>query len=208
MKSMISQLKQALNRNNIALDAVSCEKLVHYLNAMLKWNKVFNLTSITHRDDMIYLHFIDSLLIAPYIHGKTCLDVGTGAGLPGIPLAIMLPETKWVLLDKAGKKARFLLQMQVELGLNNISIAESRVEQFHPDIRFDSIVSRAFGSLRLLTESTHHLLANEGRWLLMKGKYPEDELNDVPSFVKVDQVIAIHMQGRTIERHLVNCIRG
>lgn len=201
---MMTVLKKALQQNNTSLDDSICEHLITYLEQLIKWNKVINLTSITDFHDMVYLHIIDSLLIAPYIHGTRCLDVGSGAGLPGIPLAIMLPHIKWVLLDKCAKKTRFLLQMKAELGLKNVEVVESRAERFHPEQRFDSIITRAYGTLRLLTESTAHLLAQDGVWLLMKGKYPQEELDDLPSSVNVRDIQSIKMNGKTLERHLVS----
>lgn len=201
---MIALLQQALRENELSLPDSACTQLISYLENIVKWNKVFNLTSITHPRDMVYLHVVDSLLMAPFIHGKRAIDVGSGAGLPGIPLAIMLPEIHWALLDKCGKKTRFLLQMKAELGLKNVEIVESRTEHFHTTERFDSIISRAYGTLRLLTESTKHLLAENGSWLLMKGKYPQEELDDLPAFVRVVDVYPIHLRGKTLERHLVS----
>lgn len=201
---MMAVLQKALHDNQLTLTEEAQQKLIVYLEELSKWNAVFNLTSITDPKEMIYLHLIDSLLIGPYLTGNLFLDVGTGAGLPGIPLAIMYPETKWVLLDKCGKKIRFLLQMKAELGLSNIAVAESRAEHFHPQERFDGIISRAYGTLRLLTESTMHLLAPTGHWLLMKGKYPQDELADLPGEVKLYDIQSIKMTGKTLERHLVN----
>ena len=129
---------------------------------MQTWNRVFNLTHITNPNDMVFLHIIDSLIIQPYLQGQTYLDVGSGAGLPGIPLAIMHPEHHWVLLDKSSKKIRFLTQVIAELKLTNIEIVHSRSETYHPQYTFDCIVSRAFGSLSLLTETTKHMLSNKG----------------------------------------------
>jgi 16S rRNA (guanine527-N7)-methyltransferase len=204
---MMSLLKTALTENQLALNDETRTQLLHYLDALNKWNKVINLTSITDAREMVYLHVIDSLLLAPFLQGKRLLDVGTGGGLPGIPLALLLPETEWVLLDKSAKKTRFLLQMKAELALHNVEIMTSRTEDFQPLVPFDCIVSRAYGTLRLLTEASKHLLSDQGRWCFMKGRYPIEELNDLPSFVKLLDVIPIKMQGMTVTRHVVRCRR-
>ena len=173
---------------------------------MQTWNRVFNLTHITNPNDMVFLHIIDSLIIQPYLQGQTYLDVGSGAGLPGIPLAIMHPEHHWVLLDKSSKKIRFLTQVIAELKLTNIEIVHSRSETYHPQYTFDCIVSRAFGSLSLLTETTKHMLSNKGIILAMKGKFPQQELDDIPRGFVVENVIQLQLIGIKVERHLV-CIR-
>jgi 16S rRNA (guanine527-N7)-methyltransferase len=196
---MMSLLKTALTENQLALNDETRTQLLHYLDALNKWNKVINLTSITDAREMVYLHVIDSLLLAPFLQGKRLLDVGTGGGL--------LPETEWVLLDKSAKKTRFLLQMKAELALHNVEIMTSRTEDFQPLVPFDCIVSRAYGTLRLLTEASKHLLSDQGRWCFMKGRYPIEELNDLPSFVKLLDVIPIKMQGMTVTRHVVRCRR-
>ena len=200
---MMLLLKKALADNHLELNCATCRELLHYLEAIIKWNKVINLTSITDPHEMIYFHLIDSLLIYPFLQGNKLLDVGTGAGFPGIPLALMRPETEWVLLDKSAKKTRFLLQMKMELGLKNVEIITSRTEDFCPNAKFDCIVSRAYGTLSLLTESTQHLLKSQGVWCLMKGRYPADELLDLPAFVKLKDVIPLTMHGQAVERHLV-----
>jgi 16S rRNA (guanine527-N7)-methyltransferase len=200
---MITLLKDACKKNNLNLTEEAITKLHTYLLLLKEWNNVINLTSITDDFDMIMLHLIDSLAIISHLHGNRLLDVGTGAGLPGIPLAIVLPHTHWTLLDKCAKKTRFLLQMKAELALPNVEIVHVRTENFHPNERFDSIVSRAYGTLRLLTDSTKHLLANDGKWLLMKGKYPQSELDDLPSNILVQRVSPIKLIGKTLDRHLV-----
>jgi 16S rRNA (guanine527-N7)-methyltransferase len=202
-----SLLKQALRENNIALDEGVQQKLVQYLELMLTWNRVFNLTSITDPREMVYLHIMDSLAILPYLHGNHLLDVGTGAGLPGIPLAIVNPETHWTLLDKNNKKTRFLTQAAAELNLTQVKVIHSRSEEFHPAQCFDSIISRAYSSLAIFLETTRHLLAANGQWLAMKGKYPEDEINDIPDGFRIFDIKRLAIKGMDAERHLVRLIK-
>lgn len=200
------ELTTALEQNNIVISNGMTVSLQHYLELMLKWNNMYNLTAITDPHEMIYLHLVDSLIIAPYVQGKQCLDLGTGAGLPGIPLAIIHPDQQWTLVDKNSKKTRFLIQAVAELGLKNVQVVHFRGEEFHPAHGFDSILSRAFGSLRLFVETTKHLLNPNGELIAMKGKYPDDELADLPAKVSVQSVQRIDINGIDIERHLV-CLR-
>lgn len=200
---MMRRLEQALAENNLSLNERAKQQLIQYLELMLTWNQVFNLTSITTPKEMVYLHIIDSLSVMPYLHGNQLLDVGTGAGLPGIPLAIANPDQHWVLVDKNSKKTRFLTQAIAELGLTHVSAIHSRSENFHPDQCFDSILSRAFGSLRLFAETTGHLLCPGGKLIAMKGKYPEEEINDLPPQFLVEDVSKLGIKGMDIERHII-----
>lgn len=207
-KQIASLLQRAAAENKLVLTDAIQSQLTQYLELMLTWNRVFNLTSITDPKEMVYLHLIDSLLVAPHLHGNKMLDIGTGAGLPGIPLAILHPEQHWTLLDKNNKKTRFLTQAVATLGLKNVTVAHTRGEDFQPPHRFDSILSRAFGTLHLFTETTAHLLADDGLLIAMKGKYPQDELNEVPDPFKVVDIIPVTMQGMTIERHIIRLKRA
>jgi len=194
---------QALSKNNLSLSNPEQEKLLCYLSMLEKWNRVFNLTSIDTPEEMIYLHLIDSLVIEPYLHGERLIDVGTGAGLPGIPLAIINPDKQWTLLDKNNKKTRFLTQVTAELKLKNVQIVHSRTEDFHPEQGFDSILSRAFSTLRSFVESTAHLLNPSGQFLAMKGRYPQTEIDDLPARFHLQKVIRLDIKGIHVERHLV-----
>lgn len=193
----------ALQENNYVLPAKTSQQLTRYLELMLAWNRVFNLTNITQPEEMVYLHLIDSLAVAPYLYGNRLLDVGTGAGLPGLPLAILNPEQEWTLLDKVAKKTRFLTQVIAELKLNNVTVVTQRCEDFHPAQGFDSILSRAFGTIRLLIETTEHLLNTDGMFIVMKAKYPQSELQDIPNPFIVQDVVKLEIKGKDIERHLV-----
>lgn len=203
MTSLDILLHQALTDNHILLAPAAEEKLVRYLTLLQTWNHVFNLTAITQPKDMVYLHLIDSLSAAPFINGNRILDVGSGAGLPGIPLAITRPDQHWSTLDKNSKKTRFLTQVIAELAIHNVDAIYSRCEDFKPQTRFDCIISRAFGTLTLFTESTEHLLNSSGIFIAMKGKYPEEELSRLPDRFKVETIQPITMQGMDVDRHLI-----
>ena len=200
-------LSKALQENHLTVSAEAKTKLIHYLELIQKWNRVFNLTTITQPQDMIYLHLIDSLMIAPFLAGHRFLDVGTGAGLPGIPLAIYQPEHQWVLLDKNSKKTRFLTQVVAELGLSNVEVVHARSEDYHPPHCFDNILSRALGSLKLFTDTTQHLLCPQGFLIAMKGKYPQEELDDLQKPSRIQKVTRYTINGLNIERHII-CIKG
>lgn len=198
-------LRSFLNTNQYSFPEEKIKQFSAYLELLQKWNRVFNLTSITEMAEMIPLHLLDSLSISPYLHGNRIIDVGTGAGLPGIPLAIVHPEKSFTLLDSNGKKTRFLMQAKAALHLNNVDIIHSRCEDFHPAEYFDSILSRAFASLREMVIATQHLLNPQGQFLAMKGVYPETEINELPPEFKVSAIHTLKIQGLSAERHLV-CI--
>lgn len=157
--SLQSQIQTALLQQNIQATDAQLNQLTHYCEALNKWNKAYNLTAIRNINDMIPHHIVDSLTLLPFLSGKTCLDVGTGGGLPGIPLAIMCPEMEFYLLDSNGKKTRFLNQMKFELVLDNIHVLNERIESYYPDFQLDTICSRAFASLKDFMHATkplHH----------------------------------------------------
>mgnify|MGYP003574925231 CR=1 FL=1 len=199
-------LLKALKINEITLPSTQIDQLSEYLTLIQQWNRVYNLTAITEPLAMAYLHIIDSLLVSPYLHGSHMLDVGTGAGLPGIPLAIVHPDHKWTLLDKSQKKTRFLIQANASLHLKNVAIVTTSIEDFHPAVGFDSILSRALGSIRNLVTMSAHLLNKQGMIIAMKGKYPSQELNQIPDDFYIVDVIRLSMIGRDVERHLV-CLK-
>lgn len=203
MSQFSDLLSKALSDNGIKLSSSQVQQLDSYLELLSKWNRAYNLTAITNPREMVYLHIIDSLLIEPHIVGTACLDVGTGGGLPGIPLAIARPDLSWVLLDKNSKKTRFLTQAIADLGLKQAIATHSRIEDLPLQQGFDTITSRAFASLRLFAETTLPVLKSEGRLLAMKGKYPADELAELPSSVSVESVMPLTMKGMDIERHIV-----
>ncbi|OGT60181.1 MAG: hypothetical protein A3E85_04305 [Gammaproteobacteria bacterium RIFCSPHIGHO2_12_FULL_45_12] len=199
---MTDTLLHALKINHLSASPRQITQFSRYLALLKTWNNVFNLTTLTTQHDMVYLHLIDSLLAAPHLQGTRLLDVGSGCGMPGIPLAIWNPGLSFVLIDKNSKKTRFLTQVVAELGLTHVMVIHDRSENFHPDQGFDSIISRAFGTLRLFVETTQHLLQPTGVLLAMKGKYPQDELIDLPEGYKA-QVTPLNIKGISVERHMV-----
>ncbi len=167
------RLEKGLQQLGLVLSADTQQKLINYLQLMLKWNKAYNLTAIRELDSMVIRHVLDSLSILPYIKSAPVLDVGTGAGLPGIPLALCMPDYQFVLLDSNGKKTRFLTQCKIDLKLENIDIIHSRVEDYKPGYGFEIITCRAFAALNTILDRTQHLLTSTTRVMAMKGK---DEL--------------------------------
>ena len=200
---MKSMLQTALRENQLVLSDQAVDQLIHYLQMIPTWNRVFNLTSITEPREMVYLHIIDSLLTAPFVSGSRCLDVGSGAGLPGIPLAVINPEQQWLLLDKNNKKTRFMTQAIAELGLKNARAIHTRAEDFIPDDCFDSILSRAYATLALFIKTTRHLICKNGTFIALKGKYPQDEITELAGLAGEVRVTPVTMHGMTLDRHIV-----
>jgi 16S rRNA (guanine527-N7)-methyltransferase len=177
--------------------------LLAYLQLLCKWNKAYNLTAVRDPMEMLNRHLVDSLSIAPWISGVRVLDVGTGAGLPGIPLAIIFPDKKFWLLDSNGKKTRFLTQCKIELDLDNIEVVNDRVESVQYDFKFDQIVSRAFSSLDNMVTLCGHLLADNGKFLAMKGMTPYQEMKLIPAGYQILETNTLAVPGCEAERHLL-----
>jgi 16S rRNA (guanine527-N7)-methyltransferase len=177
--------------------------LLAYLQLLAKWNGAYNLTAVRDPAQMVTRHLLDSLVIAPYLSGKYLLDVGTGAGLPGVPMAIMFPERKFDLLDSNGKKARFLFQVKTGLCLDNMQVHHHRVESFQPQGLYDGVLSRAFASLVDMVSCCRHLLAPGGCFFAMKGVYPDEELEAVAALCDVRAIHMLEVPGLHEQRHLV-----
>ena len=167
------RLEKGIEKLGLAINESMQVKLLAYLALMLKWNKAYNLTAIRELDSMVIRHLLDSLSIMPFIDKSPVLDVGTGAGLPGLPLAICLPDYQFVLLDSNGKKTRFLTQAKIELDIENIEVIHSRIEEYQPSYGFEIITCRAFAALNTILDRTQHLVTSDTRVMAMKGK---DEL--------------------------------
>jgi 16S rRNA (guanine527-N7)-methyltransferase len=178
-------------------------KLVAYLALLDKWNRVYNLTAVRDAERMVSHHLLDSLAAVDFFQGGAVLDVGSGGGLPGIPLAIARPDLQVTLIDSIAKKTAFLLQAKAELGLRNLSVVTGRVEDYRPDARFDVITSRAFSDLKEFVTLTRHLLKPGGRWLAMKGLMPHEEIASLPDWVKVSANNVLVVPGLEAARHLI-----
>lgn len=178
--------------------------LAGYVALLARWNRVYNLTSVRQPEDMVFRHILDSVAVLPWLCGPRVLDVGSGAGLPGIPLAIVRPDCQFYLLDSNGKRTRFMQQAVTELGLTNVQVVQARVEAYRPAELFDSILSRAFATLADMLHGAGHLCAPGGRLLALKGVYPDDELAAVPADYAVIGVQRLAVPGLTAERHVVH----
>lgn len=170
------QLREGLESLNCPLDADSRQKLIQFLLFLQKWNRRFNLTAVTDLEKMVSYHLLDSVSIAPFIAGKNILDVGSGAGFPGIPLSLYFLEKHWTLLDSNGKKTRFLIQAKAEFQLHNVVVHQARAEAWQAPEKFDTLIVRAVGPVQDIIDKTQHLLKPQGRWLFMKGEDFRDEL--------------------------------
>lgn len=188
---------------NLTVTDEQLEQLLAFIKLIEKWNKAYNLTAIRNREEMVKLHILDSLAILPHLEGKRIIDIGTGAGLPGIPLAICLPGINFTLLDSNAKKTRFVQQVVLELKLKNVDILHSRVENHQPAQGYDAVLVRAFASLSEIIKLTSHLLATDGVLLAMKGQNLEQELAEIT--VK-SSVIKVSIPGTDVERCLVRCL--
>lgn len=205
MESLLKELNIGFEAMGLALSEVATHKLIDYLGLLSHWNRAFNLTAIRDSDEMLSRHLLDSLAVLPYIGQGLVLDVGSGAGLPGIPLAIAMPQNRFVLIDSNGKKTRFLTQARITLGLDNVEVVNQRVEAYSPmkddhRIYFDAVVARAYASSREILQNTAHLHKPETRILIMQGKL--DESIDVPGYV-IKQSHTLNIYGLDAERHLL-----
>ncbi|MBQ4852118.1 16S rRNA (guanine(527)-N(7))-methyltransferase RsmG [Pseudoalteromonas sp. MMG012] len=197
------QLSSLLAQTDIVLTERQQQQLVQYVELLDKWNKAYNLTSIRNPNEMVVKHIMDSLMVAPHLSGKHYIDVGTGPGLPGIVLAIALPETQFVLLDSLGKRVRFLMQVKHALGLDNVTPVQSRVEDYQPSVKLDGVLSRAFASLLDMVQWCEHLIDNSGRFIALKGQFPEQELENLPAGVHFEHKISLEVPELDAERHLI-----
>lgn len=203
MEDLKQRLQVGLEQMRLTIAPSVQGQLVQYLEHIHKWNKVHNLTAVRDPRQMVSRHLLDSLSILPHVKGSRLLDIGTGAGLPGIPLALARPDLHVTLLDSNQKKTRFLVQTCASLGMENVEIIQNRIEKFQPDEKFDTLVSRAFASLRDFVEGTAHLSHPNIRWLAMKGQHPTEELAELPEFVQVESIINLTVPDTEGERHVI-----
>jgi 16S rRNA (guanine527-N7)-methyltransferase len=202
-ETLLEVLQDCLALTSLQVSEAQQNTLVKFVQLMDKWNKTFNLTSVRDPKQMVIKHIVDSIVIAPYLTEKNYIDVGTGPGLPGIPLAIMLPEKHFVLLDSLGKRVRFMKQAGFELGLVNIEPVQSRVEQYHSDLKLDGVLSRAFASLKDMLHWCQHLVDSDGVFLALKGQFPAEELTQLPENFQLQESIELKVPGLEGERHLI-----
>lgn len=202
--SLEAELTASASQMGVSLNHQACSQLVAYLTLLQKWNKVYNLSAIRDPQEMMVKHILDSLAVVPYIEfsaPQTLIDVGTGGGLPGIPLAILFPQMAVSLLDSNQKKTRFLVQVKAQLGLDNVQVLHTRVED-HQD-QYQAVISRAFTALDNFVNLTRTLLAPSGTWWAMKSQSLPEEMKSLPEWVEVKNVYELSVPGLLAERRLV-----
>lgn len=200
--SLQQKLAAGIDQLGLNIDVVTQHKLLEYLALLEKWNKVHNLTAVRDPAEMVKLHLLDSLSLLPHIKSGRLLDVGSGAGLPGIVLALTRPDLSVTTMDSSHKKAGFMRHAKAVLGVANLDVVCGRVEAFKPEHKFDMIVSRAFSEIAEFLRLTQHLRADDGIWLAMKGVYPYDELAQLKDVTA--EVVELHVPGLEARRHLVS----
>lgn len=204
MNPLRVKLDALISKTSLTVTEQQREQLVGYVQLLDKWNKAYNLTSVRDPMEMLVKHILDSLVVSPHLVGERFIDVGTGPGLPGIPLAIMHPDKEFVLLDSLGKRIRFLKQVIHDLKINNVLPVQSRVEEFYPESGFDGVLSRAFASMTDMVNWCQHLpKPNCGVFLALKGVRPDDEITLLPEWCSVTDIKALQVPELEGERHLV-----
>lgn len=204
-----AQLLRGATEMSVVLNETQIEQLLAYVREFEKWNKAYNLSAVRDIRQMVARHLLDSLSVVPWFKGNKkfsatrVIDVGTGGGLPGIPLAIMFPEQQFTLLDSNGKKTRFLFHVKTLLGLANVRVENRRVEEFQPEQKFNVVISRAFASLQDMTDGCAHMLDNAGIFLAMKGIFPQDELAPIADKIALIESVKLLVAETDGERHLL-----
>lgn len=199
---MLAKLDHLLSQADISLTDQQKQQLVDFVQLLDKWNKAYNLTSVRDPNEMLVKHIMDSLVVSPYLQGNSFIDVGTGPGLPGIPLAIANPDKHFVLLDSLGKRIRFIQQVLLKLGIKNVMPVQSRVEEY-TEQQFDGVLSRAFASLNDMVNWCYHLPNENGLFYALKGVYHSDELSEIDKAINVSDLIKLEVPELIGERHLV-----
>ena len=208
MSALREKLDHLISQTDLEVSDKQRGQLVGYVELLNKWNKAYNLTSVRDPMDMMLKHILDSIIVSTHLQGKRFIDVGTGPGLPGIPLSIMNPDCEFCLLDSLGKRIRFIKQVVHELGIDNVTPVQSRVEEFQPEEKFDAVLSRAFASMTDMVEWCHHLPKEQsGVFLALKGQHPRDEMDQLPDWCSVTDIKALQVPELDGERHLVTLSR-
>lgn len=200
---MKAKLENLLAQAEIQLTDLQKDQLIQLVQLLHKWNKAYNLTSVRDPQEMLVKHILDSIIVSTYLQGDRFIDVGTGPGLPGLPLAIINPTKQFVLLDSLGKRISFIRNAVRELGLTNVEPVLSRVEEYQPEQKFDGVLSRAFASLKDMTDWCHHLPKENGYFYALKGIYHEDEVQELDKKFEVKDVITLNVPELVGERHLI-----
>lgn len=201
MRTSAEQLAQGIQQLQLDIDNATQKKLLAYLALLQKWNAAYNLTAVRNAHDMVQKHLLDSLAVLPHVPPGRQADIGTGAGLPGMVLALVQPDRHWLLVDSNGKKTRFLLQLAHEMKVPNVQVQHARAEAVNTVV--DVVWSRAFASLSDMVQMTQHLLPEGGLWMAMKGRRPEEEIAALPEQAQVQAITALQVPGLQEERHLV-----
>ncbi len=201
---MEQRLRNLIAQTSLIVTDLQISQLVGYVKLLDKWNKAYNLTSVRDPNEMLIKHIMDSLVVSTYLQGDNFIDVGTGPGLPGIPLAIMNPNKSFTLLDSLGKRIRFIRQVIHELKIENVTPVQSRVELFLPEVGFDAVLSRAFASMTDMVTWCRHLPnANSGVFYALKGQCSQEEIDLLPEWCEVQSVLPLSIPELDGERHLV-----
>ncbi len=197
------QLRAGIDALGLQLAPGAADRLLAYSGLLEKWNRVYNLTALRAEQSVVSHHLLDSLAILPHLRTESVADVGSGGGLPGIPLAIARPAWRVAVIEANHKKATFLQQARIELGLTNLIVVNSRVEAWQPTPGFDTVVSRAFSELAEFVRLAAHLLAPGGTFAAMKGVYPDEELAQLPSGFALERALPLSVPGVQGRRHLI-----
>ncbi|KOE62232.1 16S rRNA (guanine(527)-N(7))-methyltransferase RsmG [Aggregatibacter actinomycetemcomitans] len=200
---MKTKLDSLLAQAKIQPNDQQKQQLIDLVNLLNKWNKAYNLTSVRDPQDMLVKHILDSLVVSPYLQGDRFIDVGTGPGLPGLPLAIINPDKQFVLLDSLGKRISFIRNAVRKLGLTNVKPVLSRVEEYQPEEKFDGVLSRAFASLKDMAEWCRHLPKPDGMFYALKGIYQQEEAQNLSDQFQIENVISLEIPTLIGERHLI-----
>ena len=201
--SRLESLQKLIDQTTLEVTDHQKQQLVQLVELLNKWNKAYNLTSVRDPDQMLVKHIMDSIVVSPYLIGERFIDVGTGPGLPGLPLAILNPDKQFVLLDSLGKRLRFIRHALLELGLKNVVAVQSRVEDYQPEDKFDVVLSRAFASLHDMLYWCKHLPHAKGHFLALKGQFPEQEITQLDKEFEFIESISLQVPTLESERCLV-----
>jgi 16S rRNA (guanine527-N7)-methyltransferase len=206
MNTEPQRLIEGAGAMGIALDAAQAGLLLRLLDELARWNRTYNLTGITARESMISAHLLDSLAAQPDLVGQRIADVGTGAGFPGLPLALIEPQRQFTLIDSVAKKIRFVTHAVRVLELTNVVPLQARVETLNPDVPFSTVIARAYAALPDLLGSVRGLCGVDTRVVALKGRYPQDELSELPRGWRLEQVRALTVPGLDAERHSLSFV--